>query len=456
MKSQTSGFRLTRRNASRLAGALGLLLALCFITGGALPAYAGIPTIPNTFYGTVSVVSPPGPVADETVVEAYVDGAWAAETHVAGGRYRLDVPGTAGAAVTFLVGGAPANQTATPWKAGATNLNLTIAAPPVVQYDLTVDSSAGGAVTDPGEGVFPYDAATVVDLFADPGAGYQFDEWTGDTGAIDDADAADTFITMNGTYDITANFELITPPGEQKLIGADDATGSNETLNYIFLTKFQAVATGQITEFREKSGIAGQVKVAIYADSGGEPGARLSYNNTAQNVVVGWNTLSIPALDVITGTYYWLGIIIDTSGAVLYRTSAVFFRYKAATFSTFTWPDPAGSSYYSAGGCELVAGWGSTVALVAPAAPTRDCTRLTFRWNTSTGATKYWLQVNTSSGFEPGTMTFEDNNISATSREVTTGLTAGTTYYYRVKAGNAAGWSDWSSIGSMRCGDVPG
>jgi phosphodiesterase/alkaline phosphatase D-like protein len=35
-------------------------------------------------------------------------------------------------------------------------------------------------------------------------------------------------------------------------------------------------------------------------------------------------------------------------------------------------------------------------------------------------------------------------------REVT-GLTAGTTYYWRVKAGNSAGWSGWSTTGSMLC-----
>ena len=138
------------------------------------------------------------------------------------------------------------------------------------------------------------------------------------------------------------------PSSTQKLVGADDATGTQDGANYILLTKFQAVATGQITEFKVKSGATGQAKVAIYANSSGEPGARLSYNDTAQNVVAGWNTLSIPALNVTSGTYYWLGVNVSVNNAVQWITgSSSNFRYKAATFSTFTWPDPAGTGYSS-------------------------------------------------------------------------------------------------------------
>ena len=76
----------------------------------------------------------------------------------------------------------------------------------ILEYDLTIDSTDGGEVTTPGEGVFTYDEGTVVDLVATPGAGYRFDEWTGDVGTIADVNAASTNITMNGDYSITANF----------------------------------------------------------------------------------------------------------------------------------------------------------------------------------------------------------------------------------------------------------
>ena len=89
-------------------------------------------------------------------------------------------------------------------------ITVTRAAAPA-QYSLTVASTDGGSVTEPGElGPYTYNAGTVVDLLAVPEADYQFVEWTGaDVSTIDEVTAADTFITMSGDYSITANFELI-------------------------------------------------------------------------------------------------------------------------------------------------------------------------------------------------------------------------------------------------------
>lgn len=80
-----------------------------------------------------------------------------------------------------------------------------------VTYDLTVASSAGGLVTEPGEGLFPdYAENAVVDLLAVPDALYRFVNWTDDVSTINDVNAADTFITMSGDYSITATFTEIT------------------------------------------------------------------------------------------------------------------------------------------------------------------------------------------------------------------------------------------------------
>jgi len=77
----------------------------------------------------------------------------------------------------------------------------------LIQYDLTIDSTEGGEVTDPGEGEFTYDCGGVVELLAVPDEHYRFVEWIGDIGEIDDPHAAETTITMLGSYDITAIFE---------------------------------------------------------------------------------------------------------------------------------------------------------------------------------------------------------------------------------------------------------
>jgi len=75
-----------------------------------------------------------------------------------------------------------------------------------VLHDLTISSTGGGSVSTPGEGTFPYDTGTVVNLAAVADEGYQFTGWTGDIEEIGDPASAETTITMNGNYSITANF----------------------------------------------------------------------------------------------------------------------------------------------------------------------------------------------------------------------------------------------------------
>jgi len=76
------------------------------------------------------------------------------------------------------------------------------------RYSLTISSTDGGSVTDPGEGVFIRDAEEVVDLVAEAEEHYQFAQWTGDVEAVGDVHAAATNITMEDSYSIEASFEL--------------------------------------------------------------------------------------------------------------------------------------------------------------------------------------------------------------------------------------------------------
>jgi len=79
------------------------------------------------------------------------------------------------------------------------------------QYDLTVSSSEGGEITDPGEGTFTYDGGTVVDLATEANAGYRFVKWTGDVSTVADVNADATTITINDNYSVIANFEEVDP-----------------------------------------------------------------------------------------------------------------------------------------------------------------------------------------------------------------------------------------------------
>jgi alpha-tubulin suppressor-like RCC1 family protein len=83
---------------------------------------------------------------------------------------------------------------------------------------LTISSNIGGEVTRPGEGPFPYYPGRVLNLVAKPENGYRFVNWTGDVDTIANVNAAQTTITMNDNYSITANFEE-KPPINWPLIG---------------------------------------------------------------------------------------------------------------------------------------------------------------------------------------------------------------------------------------------
>jgi len=74
------------------------------------------------------------------------------------------------------------------------------------QYTLTIHSGAGGSVTEPGEGVFTYQAGKVVDLVATPDQDYRLARWTGDVEDIARVYSASTTITLRGNCEITAEF----------------------------------------------------------------------------------------------------------------------------------------------------------------------------------------------------------------------------------------------------------
>jgi len=79
---------------------------------------------------------------------------------------------------------------------------------PRPRVTLTVSSTDGGSVTNPGEATFAYDEGTVVDLEAEPEEGYRFVIWIGDVDDIADVTAASTTITMNDDYFIIATFKF--------------------------------------------------------------------------------------------------------------------------------------------------------------------------------------------------------------------------------------------------------
>ncbi len=117
----------------------------------------------------------------------------------------------------------------------------------------------------------------------------------------------------------------------------------------------------------------------------------------------------------------------------------------------------AGTTYYykikahNAGGDSDLSGEVSaTTVVAAPAVPTGlsasavSSSQIDLTWTAGSGATSYTLYRSTSSG---GTYSeIELGNVTSYSNS--TGLSAGTTYYYKIKAHNAGGDSEFSSVAS--------
>ena len=249
MQLQRAIGRLAVRGVCRPAGVLALLLALCLMAAGALPTYADEPPpMPHQFYGTVSLDG--NPVQQGTLVEAFVDDVKQAETTVdAQGRYGYNpifrVSGTAGATVTFHVGGVEADEDAT-WESGKVQqLNLTIheGGQPPVQYQLTISSTTGGSVNIPGEGVFPYYAGTQIQLAAEAETGYGFVNWTANpTITFGDASAAETTFTMpSQDVTVTAHFGVL-----HGLDMAADPIGAGDAIDVAVEGAYVAGATVSI------------------------------------------------------------------------------------------------------------------------------------------------------------------------------------------------------------------
>jgi hypothetical protein len=80
--------------------------------------------------------------------------------------------------------------------------------PETTEYTLTISTTGGGSVTNPGEGAFTYDEDEKVNLAAIPDEGYRFVSWTGDVGSVANVNTASTTITVNDDYSITATFAV--------------------------------------------------------------------------------------------------------------------------------------------------------------------------------------------------------------------------------------------------------
>jgi len=209
-----------------LAGVIGILM-ISVLAAMAVPTVLGAGIYVHTFYGNVTVNGEPAPngtVVTGRIVDALGSPGEGNVTVTKEGIYagsgafdpklkiQTDNDHDCGKTIEFFVKRPSdteeikADQTATYENMGIDILDLTAA---TVKYNLTISSTDGGNVTDPGEGTFTRSAGAVVNLKAVQDAGYAFVNWTGEVSTIADVNAPETNITMDDNYTIVANFEPV-------------------------------------------------------------------------------------------------------------------------------------------------------------------------------------------------------------------------------------------------------
>ena len=144
-----------------------------------------------------------------------------------------------------------------------------------------------------------------------------------------------------------------------QLIGATPATKNYpQSANYIEMERVQAIASGTLKYLKVYSAASAHIKTAIYADSSGSPAALL-VASTEQSVVSGSNTVTMPDLAIVSGTYYWIAHIIDAANGTYGNYTGGTSKYKSQTYSGFSFPNPAGTGYSSEDATWDLVGWGA-------------------------------------------------------------------------------------------------
>jgi len=122
---------------------------------------------------------------------------------------------------------------------------------PARRYTLTIFSTPGGSVTEPGEGTYTYDEGEELNLIAEPEEDYHFVCWSGDVGTIADVYAAQTTITMNDDYSITARFTAVVDSKTETVTGEGTVDAREEADTEVEVT---GNATVTVAKFADNPG----------------------------------------------------------------------------------------------------------------------------------------------------------------------------------------------------------
>ena len=157
-------------------------------------------------------------------------------------------------------------------------------------YTLTIASTVGGMVVEPGEGEFTYKEGTEVPLKAAAAEGYRFVDWTSIfEGIIDDRSVMETFLTVPGAdVTVTANFEERPVLPTVTTQAATDITSYSAVMNMSYTTgdfspvevRFASRRAGEAIWFHGPW--VSRMEDGFYADTMADLGTLTEYEFKAQ------------------------------------------------------------------------------------------------------------------------------------------------------------------------------
>ncbi len=331
------------------------------------------------------------------------------------------------------------------------DVNATVTATfELIDYTLTLlaDPSEGGTFSGDGD----YNYNDEVQAEAIPNDGWEFEEWTGDTDYINDTALGTVTVTMPaGNVTLTAKFDMI--DYELTLIADPEGGGSVE----------------DVTDDTHYN-IGDEVDIKAEANAGWEfVNWSGDYANQLEDASEAETTLTMPADDVnLTANFqlvdYTLTLTanpqeggnLDGAGIFNFEENVSITATTEEGWEFVNWTDddnddaeistdathgfnmPAGDVNITANFCQLPG--------TPEATPTTDVTDNSFtaNWEEASGADTYTLEMSLSSDFDPieETIQVDAEDLSHTFSVIE----CGAFYYYRVRATNVCGTSNYSNI----------
>lgn len=112
--------------------------------------------------------------------------------------------------------------------------------------------------------------------------------------------------------------------GAQVLLGDQTIEPSVDSNAVGQAEAFQVTASltgsvGSLTVYLDTTSAATTLYIGLYADNGGHPGALLTQGSSSTLNKAAWNTIQVPAANVVVGTRYWVAILGTAGGKPAFR-----------------------------------------------------------------------------------------------------------------------------------------